>query len=470
MAQYLLFSLIGIGSVRCLARWRDGLFFIVLIGALQDPLRKLVPGVPGYLILGSGGVLGVVLLGLATATPTCWSRFARAFPAIGRGMGWFALACAPAAIISASYGAGSWMLGLLGAMSYGVLFVAMLVGFYYPRSVREVRQFLSFYCLVTSVMLTGATMEYLDLWPNSPLLGTEAMGTEWIRYRSGYIIDMVSGFYRSPDVLGWHASATVMFATILALSARGRKRGLWAAVAALALMALFLCARRKMFYMPPVFGAVSMWMYWQARRPGRVVPILFGLMLPLVGGTVLSDWLGGGETSTVIRYYAEGSREALDKLETHGYRALIITYNQAGFFGAGLGVATPGSHHLNVARPRTWQEGGASRLMVELGVPGLVAFAWLVVAILLAGWGLIRRHVQARSELSTYGVGLFAFFVANASSLLVSGQILADPVVATLLGLSLGFVLSLARFQTALPDRASLPLPLPLPALRAPAA
>ena len=44
---------------------------------------------------------------------------------------------------------------------------------------------------------------------------------------------------------------------------------------------------------------------------------------------------------------------------------------------------------------------------------------------------------------------------------------LADPVVATLLGVSLGFVLSLARSPTALPVPASPPLP--VPAARAPA-
>lgn len=467
MALYLLYGLVGLGVARGLTRWRDGLFFIVLLGAVQDPLRKLVPGVPGYLVLASAVVLGVMMLGLASGTRTWWSAFVRHFPSIGRAAGWFGLACVPAAVISASYGAGSWLLSVLGAMSYAVLFVAVLVGFYYPRSVRELRRFLSFYCIMTAVMLTGTGIDYFGYWPDSPLIGTEALGTEWLRFRSGYVIEMIAGFYRSPDVMGWHAAATVMLATILAMTARGTSRWFWIALAALAVAALIVCARRKMFYMPPVFGAVIMWIYWQSRRPGRMVPVLLGLMVPLAGGAVVSEWLGENETPTVIQYYTEGSREALDQLEAHGYRALVTTYAQAGFFGYGLGVATPGSHHLNVERPHTWQEGGASRLLVELGVPGMTAFAALVVSMLLAGWQLTRRHVLARSDLSTYAVGLFAFFVANASSLLVSGQILADPVVATLLGVSLGFVLSLARAPTALPVPASPPLP--VPAARAPA-
>ncbi len=466
MALYLLLGLVVLGCARGFARWREGLFFIVVIGAVQDPLRKLVPGVPGYLVLASILVLGVVVVVLASRTRTWWSAFTHCFPSIGRATGWFALACVPAAVISASYGPGSWMLSLLGGLSYSVLFGAVLVGFHFPRSVLDLRRFLSFYCVVTSMMLTGATMQYLGLWPDSPLLGTGALGTEWVRYRSGFVVEMIAGFYRSPDVMGWHAAATVMLATILALTVRGRARWFWAGLAALAVAALLLSARRKMVYMPVVFGVAVLWMYWQGRRSGRIVPVLLGLLAPLAVGAIVSNWLGIGEDSAVIRYYTEGSGEALDQLEAHGFRSLLETYDQAGFFGAGLGVATPGSHHLNVARPRTWQESGPSRLLVELGVPGLVAFGALVGTILLAAWRVTRRHLRARSELSTYAVGLLAFFLANAASLIVSGQILADPVVATLLGLSVGFVLALARAPAAPPVRASLPLP----AARAPSA
>ena len=73
--------------------------------------------------------------------------------------------------------------------------------------------------------------------------------------------------------------------------------------------------------------------------------------------------------------------------------------------------------------------------------------------------------------LALAAVGLFAFFLANVASLMVSGQILADPAIATLLGMSIGFVLSLAHAPAA-PVRASSPVraSLVLPAARAPSA
>jgi hypothetical protein len=175
VAFYVLLALVGFCCVRGLARWRDGLFAIVVIAALQDPLRKLVPSAPGYLVLASAPVLGAVVWTLMNGTRSWWSAFDRSFPRIGRAAGLFVLACVPAAFISAFYGPGSWILTLLGAFSYSVLFVGVLVGFHYPRSTRDLRQFIGFYCILTSVMLSGATIEYVGLWPDSPVLGTAAL-------------------------------------------------------------------------------------------------------------------------------------------------------------------------------------------------------------------------------------------------------------------------------------------------------
>ncbi len=445
MALIILFGLVALACMRGLVQWRDGLFGIVVIAAVQDPLRKLIPGTPGYLALAVIPVLGAALLALMVSESSWRHAMLGRFPALGRAMGWFILACVPAAFLSATYGPGSWMLTIFGASSYGVMLAAMFLGFHFPKSIQDLRRFLGFYCLVMSVMLIGGAIQYLDLWPGSLAVGTGALGSEWIRHKPGVQIELISGFFRSPDVMGWHAATTVMFAAILSLTARGKARGFWFLLGAMAFVALVLCGRRKMAYMLPIFGTILIWLYWQASAKVRVSGFLMGLAIPVGIGMVLAEGLGVGKDSDVGRYYTEGSAEVLDRLEAHGIQTVLITYDQSGFMGLGLGTATPGSQHLAVARPRTWQEGAASRIMVELGVPGFIAFGALVFAILVTAWRVTLRQVRARSPASGYAAGFLAFFLANVGSLVVSGQILADAAIATVIGLTVGFVLSLER-------------------------
>ena len=59
-------------------------------------------------------------------------------------------------------------------------------------------------------------MEYLGIAKGWAALGTVAMGHEWIQTSLyGTIVNMIAGFYRSPDVMGWHATALSMLSIIL---------------------------------------------------------------------------------------------------------------------------------------------------------------------------------------------------------------------------------------------------------------
>ena len=449
MALHVFYGLVAVGVAIGVAQWRLALFVMALIAAVQDPLRKLVPGAPGYLVLATALVLMAAIIGLVSNYPPWWRGFGWYFPRIRLAMALFVLACIPAALISATYGPGSWLLTLLGVFSYGSLLLSMVVGFYFAYGLGDIRRFLAFYCLVSSVMLVGGLIQYFELWPGARVIGTEALDMEWLRYGEGYIVKMIAGFYRSPDVMGWHAAAVAMLAVILAMTGRGPGRWLWFALTAAALVELLLCGRRKMVYMIPFFllGVVVLYSLSGVRR--QWFGFLGVVLLPLVSIGIIGDWLG--DDSTQVRYYTDNPRDTVDQLHRHGFASVIGTYEQAGFFGSGLGVATPGSHHLQVARPRVWQESGPSRVMVELGVPGLLALVGVMVAVLSAAWRVTRYHLLATTPMAPYAVGLFAFFLANVGSLVVSGQILADPFIASFLGMSIGMVLSLARLPVPHP-------------------
>jgi hypothetical protein len=444
---YLILALVCACAVRAFAGWRVGIVLMIALAAVQDPLRKLVPGTPGWLVLITAPVFAAAVIGSMTHKRAWWREFRRQHRSIARALLLLCVLSLPAAVLSATYSSGSWMLTMLGFFSYSVIFLAMIAGFHYARGERDLRRLLVVYSLLHGAMLSGAMFEYFHVFAGSPLIGSRALGYEWIRWGHGYTVDMVSGFYRSADVMGWHAAAVAMISVILALTAKGARKGAWFTLAMFATVALLLCGRRKMVYMVPVFLACFGFIFWQAGRAARVVALAAFLCLPIASVVVVGDWIGEGSAN--IRYYrGDGlQQDAFQSIRDQGFSSVVETYRQTGVLGAGLGFATPGSHHLNVSRPRVWQESTTSRIMVELGVPGAIGFLIVMLAISMKLWRVAISQLRANTSSSVYVGGLVAFFMANVGSLVVSGQILADPFIAAFLGFLVGVTLSVPRLD-----------------------
>jgi len=458
MALYLLLGMIGLFAMRALAGWRTGILLMIVLAAVQDPLRKLVPGTPSWLVLATAPVFAAAVFTSMKGTRRWWADFRKFYPSVAKALSALVVLSLPAALISATYGEGSWLLTLIGGFSYSVIFMGVIAGFHYARKPADIRRLLAVYCLAHGVMLSGGIFEYLGWFQGWLVLGDEALGYNWIRGMHGYEVDIICGFYRSGDVMGWHAAAVSTLSVVLALTGRRQTRYLWLALSAMAVVALLLCGRRKMVYLLPVFALSLGWIYWQAGRQARVWSLVVLFALPAASIFVVADWLG--DESSTIRYYTATSDKTLDSLETHGFSSLAETYRQAGFFGAGLGTATPGSHNLKVERPRTWQESGTSRILVELGVPGALGFLAVMVSLMLGLWRVTQDQLRRRSPQAQYTAGLLAFFLANVGGLTVSGQILADPFIAAFLGFMVGLVLSFARPQlSGVPSVPSKPAP-----------
>ncbi len=431
---------------RAVFDWRSAAYGMIIMTQLQDPVRKIMPGAPSYLVLLSAPVLLAGLFGLVQARPLWWSSFRALNPKVAARALLLVVFCLPAAAISASYGPFSWTYTLLGAASYGLLFLSIVMGYHLLGEEGAFRRLLAAYCMSTALMMTGGWFELLGYFDESLVIGTDALGKDWIRYRTGYTVDLIAGFYRSPDVMGWHAAACAMLAGILALTARGFGRFVWVLVILVALSGLVLCGRRKMAYMLPLFiGLVPLLTFWFGRNRGMAtLSVVVGIVVG-GGGLLAFGAIDGARESDFLRYYLEGSTESITRVDEQGITTALATLEQSGFLGGGLGFATPGAHSLPFARPRVWQESGTARLMFELGVPGLIALLLLGVA-LLRGAVLSLRYAASRDQrVLTYCTGLMAFFLANCASLVYSGQILADPFIASFIGMSLGLVLGFRR-------------------------
>jgi hypothetical protein len=442
MLLYLFFLLVVISVFVSLADWRKGLFLMILIAAIQDPVRKLTPGAPAYLSILTVPVWSAILFSLFTRTGSLWYDFKQSYRNLSAPIVFFIISLLPAALISATYGMGSWKLTFLGLFLYIGMICAWLVGYAYDTGQNNLRKLLSFYCIVNSVMLIGTPLQSLGFFEEWAALGTQSLSFIWVRSVTDYTVKMISGFYRSPDVMGWHAAMTTMIAVVLSLGSRDNKRFFWLFIAAWGLSAAILCGRRKMVMMIPIFIATLLWIYWKVRYKSRAVRV-FGILLVvfLVGFTIYEQI---GRNQEIERYYLSELSDIPIRMHRHNYDDIVATYDQAGFFGAGLGTASQGSQYLSIERPRTWQEGGISKILVEMGVPGLICFGVLIVSLVRNIMNVIVKITRDRKEFTLMS-GLFGILVANASSFIVSHQIFGDPFILIFFSVMIGFLLSFGR-------------------------
>lgn len=432
--------------------WRRGIFLLILVGTLQDPVRKLTPGAPPVLAIAALPVWLATVAGAYRSDPKLWSRFQRAYPQAAKAMGVFVLCLAPPILLVLSFGLGAWRLALLGSFAYLAPLVMVVVGFSLVRRPADLRRLLVFQAGYTTLFLSGAWLEFLGVFPESPALGTEALGVQWVRTRSGAsAIELIAGLYRSPDLMAWHAATLVMGATALSLQRPRARDRLWLAAAIWGGACLLMAGRRKAMIMPVLFVASFALYSFANRKAGRVVPLAAASAL-----IVFSVLFAAGEVSLdsgYLEYAASAATEAPTRLSEGTAGALQRTFMQSGLLGRGIGSATQGGQHLmDAGIERGWQESGASKVLAELGIPGFLGALWLGFVL---GRGVLRAARQGRAfRDDPVQPALIGVLVANAASFTVSHQIYSDIVVVTLTATLVGVALSSPRWLAEGPPAA----------------
>ena len=441
---FLLFT--GIATLYSIKDWRRGIYLMILIGIIKDPIRKMIPGSPAYLALATVPIWGGILIGALIENPQLWQEFRNSYQRLSTALIIFIASLIPAAVKSATYGVGSWQITLVGFFSYSSVILGLLIGYMYPTYKDDIKKLLIFYCVLNAIMLIGTPLEYLGLAKGWDALGTAALKGKWVHYGvRGYVIHLVSGFYRSPDVMGWHAVVMSMFAIILAMQSSGQQRYIWIVIAGWGLMGGILCGRRKMIFMLPAFISVLFLFYWSLSKRIKFFTLLAVILISSATGLLIYKKIG--PSPEIEKYYMQNPRAVFGRVEQHGFRAVIGTYFQSGFFGEGLGTATQGIHHLKVSKPRTWQEGGLGRIMVELGIPGFLCFLLLSLTLTATIWRLISRLSDSSFSEFVLRAGLISLIAANSVSFVVSHQIYGDPTIVCFFSVLIGFVLSKTRFS-----------------------
>jgi hypothetical protein len=326
---------------------------------------------------------------------------------------------------------------------YLVPVASVLAGFAYVTARSDMRRILVFYCLFTAVMMSGTFVEYSGIAPDWAAIGTSALNIHWIRYVGMEQADLISGFYRSPDIMGWHAAALTIFALTLQLEPDRRRGPLWPVLAVMGILALLMAGRRKMIAMPVLWATFLLVSYLRAGRVSRVIGLL--IVAAAIGGAV---YFMAGEVSiheTYYTYAASTPTAASGRLMQDTWGALVDTFSQSGPLGRGIGSASQGTQHVAMDEARGWQESGLAKLAVELGAAGLGCALALVLAI-AQGCSNALRGAQHGRETATLQVSLVGFLIANGVAFLISHQVYGDALIMVMTAFMVGVVLSSPRW------------------------
>lgn len=454
----LLFGAVLLASMAlAFTNWRYGWMAAVVCGILQDPVRKLTPGTPPALSMSIVAVYAVVLFAALATLQRDRMDFARRFPNLYSVLILFVIALGFAAMNGlATFGLGAWKVPAVSLMIYLIPIPAVLLGYSWLTNEEQIVRFFMFYAILTSVAMIGTPLEYLRVDWNA--LGVVAMPGGYIRHLPGIQIRVLSGFYRAPDIMGWHAATLTAIGITLALRGRVLTRAWpWIAVAAWGFLNCMISGRRKAVYMVAVFVAALLWRYLRRMTTAQVTSIvLMGLALGLLLNEIRSS-----EESEV---YSRGTRTTTTEVFQRLEGGFIGTLQQGSFLGAGLGAATQGVRHVSGRQHDFgWQEGGLGKLAVELGLPGLL------VAALLA-WALLRMMLRISAVPDIRGtsqlirVALFAMVVANIGNFLASAQAYSDPVLTLTTAFFVGALFATARLDERLETEGAATTTTPAPA------
>jgi hypothetical protein len=442
--------------------WRRGWILAVLVGVLQDPARKLTGGTPVVMTMSIIAVYAMILLVTAERQRVELNDFSRRFSGMWLSFGAFFICLLLAAVNGlVTFGIALYKAPLLSLFLYLAPLPAVMLGFMYLNREELLYRFFRLYAVVTSIALIGSVLEYLRYdWR---VLGMVAQTGDYIRHIPGVQIRMISGFYRAPDIMGWHAATLTCIAIAMVVRDGVRPRAWrWMLAAGWGFYNCMISGRRKAIYMVAVFAIVLLWRYFRRLTTSQVVAFaMVGVVLTLVVHNLRSN-----EHSSAYAVGAETTREEVSQRLEGG---MFLTIDQFGILGAGLGTATQGVYHVlqnNHAvvnpydpppnLPSTWQEGGLGKLAIELGVPGLVTAAFLIFAALRT---MLRiTAVPDLPETSQIGrVALFALVVANMANFMASAQAYSDPVLTLITCFFVGCLFATARLDEAPNAKAAVP-------------
>jgi len=442
------YAIVLAGSLVALGNWRAGIYAGLLLDCLRDPVRKLAADQSVMITIGGAVVWAAVLARMLIDHQSEIRTMLRRYPPLKPMIAFLLLAVVPGALLSCVLYSGGWKLAVIGSVSYIAPLVGIAAGYFLASSEEAVYRVLRVYAILNSIMLIGVPLEYLDY--DIPALG--GIQTDWVRYRDGYTVDLIAGFYRSPDIMGLHAAHVAMFSALLFLKSRSVSKFGWAGLVLWAAACMLLSGRRKMVGIPFVFLAVYIAIAWYRglRQINKMVALLATCGLAGVG-IFVGVW-DDGMSSEYTEYAGTIVTEGAMRMNDVVIKGSIGTLQQVGILGAGIGTATQGRYYVEVGstrQSRGWQEDGVSRLLMEFGVPGLIFVGISGFCLMRCLWKSLLI-VPPTSSVQALQVGALGVVFGDLASAIISHQQFSgDPVSGLIVTMLAGVALGAPRIYAA---------------------
>lgn len=433
--------LFTLSIVVTLLNWRLGIFCFLIVGFLQDPLRKLAVGHSVYFVLGAGVMLSFVMI-------SAWSRITPHVSLLFANnrqleQAWklFFVVCA----VQIAHTAVRWgnpYLVTLGVLTYVLPVGALILGIHYAKSVSSIERFLKFYCCLAVVFALTVYFSYWfsDYWKVLQDIGVFS-GRELRIYGQGTVLNSNPGLFRVGEIAAWHGATGAALCIAYGLRQENLLFKLFLAGLVVALIgAIILTGRRKMLVTIIIFagsyGALLLYL-----RQGLTRNVLFmGLAAVCASALIIFT-----EPDASQLLYIRHSISVFDQLYDRVLLAVQLLYSglwKFDFVGAGAGVSAQGSQYFGggAAIVGGSSESGLGKLSTELGAAGIIAAIFLglmLVRHLLVGIRYVSTHAPQLTEVSA---ALFSLLIANTATFLVATQVYGDLFVILLLGLFTGFL------------------------------
>lgn len=427
--------------------WRNALLYSVVIGFLQDPLRKITPDQPSLYV-------GLVLIGIGLTASLLYSRIGRLAlnPLFSNdrrliGVVEVFLGLLVLQTLIGVVQVGSLPLTLVGLGFYLAPVLSLWLGFQFALQPAAVQRFLRLYMILALLFTFTLLLSYRGI--QHPLLEEVGDGLLINFVELGTMAKGFVGLWRSSEIAGWHLGAAACFALILGISTRKPDRIALATALAVALLVIStLTGRRKVFTLVAGFvGFYGLLIAWRGdpRVRSSVLAgmgsggLLLGLLLALGGNPTESGTLAGTMRRSLTVWDS-----VLERFNNLGFNAIAVSLEAAGPFGVGIGSAAQGAQSLGIQVSNvSWAgEGGLGKIAIELGVAGIGLFALIAVLLGALFWRIVHQLRYAPPSYALLNFGLIAFVAGNLPNFSVASQVYGDPFVLSILGLCSGFVLA----------------------------
>ncbi len=436
--------------ILCFNSTRMTLFVVITVGFIQDPIRKLVPDEPVFFVVLVGvffaaGMVGAILRnGARYFVPLSGLNRLLFLPLI------LFLLVLLIQTLATILRYDEVVLAIAGVNGYLAPLLAFPLAYFYVNGIDDIKRLLAVYIGFNIIVAASVYISFFGVdWKI-----LQQVGKGLVIYDLGVVLTAHSGFLRSPEITAWHLAASVcMLWTISIFTNRPAHRLWFAALLVVFVGAIFLTGRRKMLLEIVVFFSLYFSLVVFTQTSGR--RIFVGTTMLALG---LSLWLGlqqifpdkyEGQLDLYLQRGATVFEDAPERFSLLGLGSAQSALRRTGWMGAGMGLGSQGARFFTdksvTARVGGSTEGGLGKLIVELGVPGVLIMFWLTWRLSKLIFAILRYCGHIDRTAAHIGVAITAFLGANVLTFIIASQVYGDLYILLLLGIMVGFVLALPR-------------------------